>query len=86
MDRRTAHPNRKISETFLHFAAPMLANLPRSLSEKRSKCLKVEWSSSLVTCCIKAWLPFVDAYRTFLQNPGAEGRWTFNQVEVRYAV
>ncbi len=26
------------------------------------------------------WLPFVDAYRTFLRNPGAEGRRVLEQL------
>jgi hypothetical protein len=37
MKRRTAHPNRKISETFLHFAAPMLANLSGEAPERRAR-------------------------------------------------
>ena len=26
------------------------------------------------------WLPFVDAYRTFLRNPGADGRRVLDQL------
>jgi hypothetical protein len=37
MDRRTANPNRKISETFLHFAAPLLDNLPSESPERRAQ-------------------------------------------------
>ena len=37
MNRRTAYPNRKISETFLHFAAPMLNNLPSEAPEHRAQ-------------------------------------------------
>jgi hypothetical protein len=37
MDRGTAYPNRKISETFLHFAAPMLDNLPSEAPEHRAQ-------------------------------------------------
>jgi hypothetical protein len=37
MDKRTAYPNLKISETFLHFAAPLLDNLPSEASEDRAQ-------------------------------------------------
>jgi len=37
MDRRAAYPNRKISETFLHFAAPLLDNLPSEAPEDRTQ-------------------------------------------------
>src|ERR1022692_1139820 len=46
MDRRTAYSNRKISETFLHFAAPMLANLPGGAPERRAqKALEVSFTA-----------------------------------------
>lgn len=35
MDGRTAYPNRKISETFLDFAAPVLPDLPSDALEHR---------------------------------------------------
>jgi hypothetical protein len=39
MAKRTvrARPNRKISETFLHFAAPMLHDLPSEAPERRAR-------------------------------------------------
>ena len=37
MDRRTAYPNRKISETFLQFAAPVLDDLPSEAPEHRAQ-------------------------------------------------
>ena len=37
MDRRTAYSNRKISETFLEFAAPMLDDLPSEAPEQRAR-------------------------------------------------
>src|ERR1700689_2651914 len=37
MERRAAYPNRKISETFLDFAAPMLDDLPSEAPEQRAK-------------------------------------------------
>src|SRR6266700_7352512 len=37
MDRRTAFPNRKISEMFLHFAAPLLENLPGDAPEHHAQ-------------------------------------------------
>jgi hypothetical protein len=37
MDRRTAYPNRKISETFLRFAAPLLENLPGDAPEHHAQ-------------------------------------------------
>ena len=35
MDGQTAYPNRKISETFLQFAAPILRDLPSGVPEHR---------------------------------------------------
>ena len=35
MKRRTAYPDRKISETFLHFAEPALVDLPDEALEQR---------------------------------------------------
>ena len=37
MEIRTAYPNRKISETFLDFAAPMLDDLPSEAPEQRAR-------------------------------------------------
>jgi hypothetical protein len=37
MDIRTANLNRKISETFLHFAAPLLDNLPSGVPEHHAQ-------------------------------------------------
>jgi hypothetical protein len=37
MERRAAYPNRKISETFLDFAAPMLDDLPSEATEQPAK-------------------------------------------------
>lgn len=37
MDKRTAYPNLKISETFLHFAAPLLDHLTSEASEDRAQ-------------------------------------------------
>jgi len=37
MDGHTAYPNRKISETFLHFAAPVLHDLPSEAPEQRAR-------------------------------------------------
>ena len=49
MDGRTArvsHPDRKISETFLHFAAPMLHDLPSKAPEHRAReALQVAFSA-----------------------------------------
>ena len=46
MDRRTAYPNRKISETFLHFAAPMLDDLPNEGPEHRvQQALEVSFTA-----------------------------------------
>jgi hypothetical protein len=47
MNERNAYPNRKISETFLHFAAPLLDILPSKAPEQRAqKALEV---------CFTAW-------------------------------
>jgi hypothetical protein len=47
MHGRTAYPNRKISETFLNFAAPVLDDLPSEAPEHRArKALQV---------CFTAW-------------------------------
>ena len=37
MDGRLAYPNRKISETFLHFAEPLLHDLPSEVPEGRAE-------------------------------------------------
>ena len=37
MEEPAAYPNRKISETFLHFAAPILHNLPGEAPEHRAQ-------------------------------------------------
>jgi hypothetical protein len=47
MNERTAFPDRKISETFLHFAAPQLDNLPSEAPEHHAqRALEV---------CFTAW-------------------------------
>jgi hypothetical protein len=55
MDRRTGYPNRKISETFLHFAAPMLDNLPSETAEHRAQqALEVSftvWNAVILQMC-----------------------------------
>jgi hypothetical protein len=46
MDGRTAYPNRKISETFLEFAAPMLKDLPSEATEQRAReALEVSYTA-----------------------------------------
>jgi len=46
MKRRAAHPNRKISETFLDFAAPMLGDLPREAPDQHAqKALEVSFTA-----------------------------------------
>lgn len=46
MDRRATYPNRKISETFLHFAAPMLDDLPSEAPEHRAQqALKLSFTA-----------------------------------------
>jgi hypothetical protein len=45
MDRRTAYPNRKISETFLHFAAPLLDDLPSEAPELAQQALEVSFTA-----------------------------------------
>jgi hypothetical protein len=46
MERRAAYPNRKISETFLDFAAPMLDDLPSEAPEHRAqKALEVSFTA-----------------------------------------
>jgi hypothetical protein len=47
MNKRTAYPNRKISETFLHFAAPLLDNLPSVALEHRFR--------QALDVCFAAW-------------------------------
>ena len=47
MDGRTAFPNRKISETFLEFAAPMLKDLPSEATEQRAR--------QALEVCYTAW-------------------------------
>jgi hypothetical protein len=47
MDGRTAYPNRKISETFLEFAAPMLKDLPSEAPEQRAR--------QALEVCYTAW-------------------------------
>jgi len=43
--RRLSYPDRKISETFLQFAAPMLHDLPSDVPEQRAeKALKVAFT------------------------------------------
>ena len=37
MHGRTAYPNRKISETFLQFAAPIIHDLPSEAPEHRAR-------------------------------------------------
>ena len=55
MDRRTAYPNRKISETFLHFAAFILHNLPSEATEHRAQqALQVSftaWNAVVLRMC-----------------------------------
>ena len=46
MDGRLAYPNRKISETFLHFAAPLLHDLPSEAPEDRAQvALKLSFTA-----------------------------------------
>ena len=46
MDGRTAYPNRKISETFLHFAAPILHDLSSEAPEHRvQEALRVSFTA-----------------------------------------
>jgi hypothetical protein len=46
MDGRTAFPNRKISETFLQFAAPMLKDLPVEAPEQQAReALEVSYTA-----------------------------------------
>jgi hypothetical protein len=46
MKHRTSHPNRKISETFLHFAEPILHNLPSEAPEDGAReALKVAFTA-----------------------------------------
>jgi len=47
MDGRTAFPNRKISETFLEFVAPMLKDLPSEATEQRAR--------QALEVCYTAW-------------------------------
>jgi hypothetical protein len=47
MDRRAAYPNRKISETFLRFASPLLDNLPSEAPELRAQ--------RTLEVCFTAW-------------------------------
>lgn len=46
MEGRTAYPNRKISEAFLEFAAPMLKALPSEATEQRARqALEVSYTA-----------------------------------------
>ena len=46
MDRRAVYPNRKISETFLHFAAPILHGLPSEAPEYQAEeALRVSFTA-----------------------------------------
>lgn len=47
MNERTTYPNRKISETFLHFAAPLLDNLSSEAPEQRAE--------QALEVCFTAW-------------------------------
>src|SRR6266478_4087419 len=47
MHGRTAYPNRKISETFLDFAAPVLRDLPSEAPEHRAR--------EALQACFTAW-------------------------------
>jgi hypothetical protein len=47
MNERTAYPNRKISETFLHFAAPLLDDLPSEAPERGAQ--------QALEVCFTAW-------------------------------
>jgi hypothetical protein len=47
MHGRTAYPNRKISETFLHFAAPIIHDLPSEAPEHRAR--------EALQVCFTAW-------------------------------
>ena len=47
MHGRTAYPNRKISETFLNFAAPVLDDLPSEAPEHRAR--------EALQVCLTAW-------------------------------
>jgi hypothetical protein len=47
MNERTAFLNRKISETFLHFAEPLLDNLPSEAPEHHAK--------RALEVCFTAW-------------------------------
>ena len=47
MHGRTAYPNRKISETFLNFAAPVLRDLPSEALEHRAR--------EALQACFTAW-------------------------------
>jgi hypothetical protein len=46
MDGRLAYPNRKISETFLHFTEPLLHDLPSEAPEDRAQvALKLSFTA-----------------------------------------
>ena len=46
MKRHAAYPNRKISETFLDFAAPLIRDLPSEAPEQRAqKALEVSFTA-----------------------------------------
>ena len=47
MHGRTVYPNRKISETFLNFAAPVLDDLPSEAPEHRAR--------EACRCASRAW-------------------------------
>jgi hypothetical protein len=75
MDKCKAYPDRKISETFLRFAAPLLESLPRDAPEHHAQqALQVSftaWNAVLFAVCSTTtgiWKRF-DASRTKVPRP-----------------
>jgi hypothetical protein len=73
MERSTAYPNRKISETFLHFAAPMLANLPSKAPERRAQqALEVSftaWNAVIFADVLNDHRHLDEIRRVMVDNP-----------------
>ena len=72
MHGRTAYPNRKISETVLNFAAPVLDDLPSEAPEHRAR--------EALQVCFTAWNaiahPFIGSRESVFRISRSSVPWT----------
>jgi hypothetical protein len=86
MSRRASHPNRKISETFLHFAAPVLLDLSGAAAEHRARgTLKVAftvWNAVMIFADVREEHRHLDEIRRLTtrksrDRPAHRNTWIF---------